>query len=131
VSVRAHDAERGGIVVGWLVKIVVSIAIIGFFLFEAGAIIVAHVNADTAATDAASEAAFAVARGASDEEAKAAAVEEARKAGVTVVAFAVATDGRSVTLTIEKRAPTLLVQRIGFMKSWAVVRVTRRQAVVG
>ena len=122
-------AERGGIVVGWLAKIVVSLAIIGAVAYEGGAIVFARVNADTAATDVSGEAAFAYSHAHDTAQAEDAARAQAKQSGVSLVAFSVDPVGKTVTVTVEKRARTLLLQRLSFTKSWTVVRTTRRRAI--
>jgi hypothetical protein len=120
--------ERGGIVISWLFKLVLSLAIVGAVAFEAGAIVVAHVNADTAANEVSSEAAFA-ASGGSEGAAEAAARVEAAKQGVRLIGVSLSDDGKVVTVIVEKTAKTLLVHRLSFTKSWTLVRVVRRRAV--
>jgi hypothetical protein len=127
VAVRAD--ERGGIVISWLFKLVLSLAIVGAVAFEAGAIVVAHVNADTAANEVSSEAAFAAANGGGEGAAQAAARVEAAKQSVRLIGVSLSDDGRVITVIVEKTARTLLVHRLSFAKSWTVVRVVRRRAV--
>jgi hypothetical protein len=122
--------DERGIVVSWLLKLLVSIAIVGLVAFEAGAILVAHVSADSAASDAAGVAAFVVALGGNDRSAQNAANEAAAKDGAKLISFAVAADGKTVTVTIEKTARTMIVQRISQLRSWGVIRTTRKRAVV-
>ena len=54
---------------------------------------------------------------------------QAKQSGVTLVAFLVDAAGKTVTVTVEKKAHTFLLQRMGFSKSWTVARTTRRRAV--
>jgi hypothetical protein len=122
--------ERGDIILGWLVKLVVSLAIVGVAAFEAGAVVVARVGADSAANDAANEAAFVYARGANVDAAKTAAAEEASRVDARLVDFSVDNEGRAVVVTIAKRAKTLFLHRIGATRSWSEARSTRRRPVV-
>jgi hypothetical protein len=126
---RIRPNERGGIVTGWLFKLVLSLAIVGVVAFEAGALVVAHVSADTAATEVASEAAFAAARGGGETAAEAAARDEATRQGVRLIGASLSNDGKVVTVIIEKTAKTLLLHRVSFTKSWTLVRVARRSTV--
>ena len=48
--------ERGGIVGGWLFKVVVLLAVVGLCIFESGSIILAKVTVDRTAIEAAQEA---------------------------------------------------------------------------
>jgi hypothetical protein len=125
---RAND--RGDIVLGWLLKLVVSLAIVGLVAFEAGAVLVAHVSADGAASDAATEAAFVYARGNDATGAEDAAKTEAARSGATLVDFEIADDGHTVVVTVVKKAKTIVLQRIGATRSWTEARSTRRRAVI-
>ncbi len=122
--------ERGDIVIGWLLKLVISLAIVGLVAFEGGAIVVAKVQADGTASDVANEAAIVYARGANAEAAEKAAQAEATHAGVRLVAFAVESDGRSISVTVLKKAKTLILQRIDATRSWTEARSTRRRDVI-
>jgi len=121
--------ERGDIVLGWLLKLIVSLAIVGVVAFEGGAVIVAHVGTDTAANDAAGEGALMYSHAHDAKAAEAAARGSAKMNGASLVSFTVATDGRTVTVIVEKTARTLLLQRLSATRSWGVVRVTVRRAV--
>lgn len=126
---RIGTDERGGIVTGWLFKLVLSLAIVGLVAFEAGALVVAHVSADSAANEVASEAAFAAARGGSEKAADTAAREEAARQGVRLIGLSLAADGTYVTVIVEKTAKTIFLHRISATRSWTKVRVTRRRVV--
>jgi hypothetical protein len=121
--------ERGGVVTGWLFKLVLSLAIVGVVAFEAGALVVAHVSADSAANEVASEAAFAAARGGGEQAAEAAARDEAAKQGVRLIGVSLSNDGQIVTVIIEKTAKTLLLHRVSFTKSWTLIRTSRKRVV--
>jgi hypothetical protein len=121
----ARKPERGGIVIGWLLKLVVSIAIVGLVAFEAGAVVVAHVTAESAATEVSNEAAFVVGRGGRVPDAEDAAKTEAAKQGVALIAFSVSADREIVSVRVEKKAKTLILHRLSWTKSWTVVRTER------
>jgi hypothetical protein len=123
-------SERGDIVLGWLLKLVISLAIFGVVAFEAGAVIVAHVTADGTANDVVNEAAFVYARGSDAEAAEKAAAEEATRAGARLIAFEVASDGGTVSVTVLKEAKTIFLHRISATKSWTEARSTRRRGVI-
>lgn len=122
--------ERGDIVIGWLLKLVISLALVGLVAFEGGAIVVAKVQADGTANDVANEAAVVYARGANADAAEKAAEAEATHAGVELVAFDVSDDGRSISVTVLKKAKTLFLQRLDATKSWTEARSTRRRGVI-
>lgn len=118
-------SSRGDIVIGWLVKLLASISIVGLVAFEAGAVIVTRVTAESTAGDIATEAAFAVGHGGGTQDAEDAARTEAAKHGVALVALSVSPERDTVSVTIEKTAKTLILQRLSWTKSWTVVRITR------
>ena len=122
--------QRGDIVIGWLLKLVISLAIVGLVAFEGGAIVVAKVQADGTANDVATEAAIVYARGADAVAAEDAADAEAKHAGVRLVGFSVEADGRAISITVLRKAKTLILQRIGSTRSWTEARVTRRRPVI-
>ena len=108
-------SDRGGIVVSWLVKVILVLAVVGVVLFDVFAIAYARV---TAADDARS-----IARAASDalilqraEPAEAIAIAEERAIahGVTLHKkdLVIAKDG-TVTVHVHRDAPTLVTQRLG------------------
>ena len=123
------DSERGGIITGWLVKLVVSLALVGVVAFEAGAILVARVGVESTALDAAGEAADELKRTGDEKAAEAAARALVEKEGAQLEAFAVVENGGAVVVTVSKEASTLLVDRIGFIEDWAIARSTRRHGV--
>jgi hypothetical protein len=122
--------EQGGIVTGWIFKLLISLALVGVVAFEAGAVIVARVTVDGVASEAAGEAASAYARGQNAGAAEAIAKEYAASHGATMVGFTIENQGRAVTVTVEKRARTILLHRIGATEKWTVARTTHRRPVV-
>ncbi|MCA1833794.1 MAG: hypothetical protein ABR548_03280 [Actinomycetota bacterium] len=119
--------ERGGIVTGWLIKIVLVLALTGVALFEAGSVIFAGFQASNAATNAANEAVATYARAHNRDDALAEAQRLASHEGATVVSFSAsvvrATDQSVVTVVAERQAKTLFIHKIGFLK-----RFTRSRA---
>lgn len=123
------SSERGGIVTGWLIKLVVSLAIFGLVAFEAGAVVVAKVTIETVARDAAGEAADVFRREADGDAAREAARGVAEKNGAVLESFEVVENGEALLVTVSKRAKTIFLHRIGFTEDWAVARSTRRRGV--
>jgi hypothetical protein len=123
------SSERGGIVTGWLLKLVVSIALVGVCAFEAGAIVVAKVGIEGVARDAAGDAAETYARNGNVQEAEQAARDHVERNGAVLESFSVVEGGEAVIVTASKRAKTLLVHRIGAIDDWATARSTRRRGV--
>lgn len=107
------SVERGGIVVGWLFRIMLMLALIAVISFETGAVLVAKVTADRVAIAAADEAGRVFFETGSSEKAKEAAQQVAAQDKAMVVAFQVQASGRSVELTVRKVASTFLIQHIG------------------
>lgn len=127
-------SARGGIVLGWLVKIVASIALAGVLLFEAGAVVIATVNADNAARAAAKESVDIFADTHDVRRARAEAEQLAAREGAAVIAFAADSEGvggqERVTVTVEKKAKTIFIHKIGFLKRFARARTTARAFAV-
>jgi hypothetical protein len=117
-------SARGGIVLGWLFKLLVMLAIVGVTAFEAGAIVVAKVNADRVAIDAASQAGQVYATTGSVSKAEDAAKLIAAKENATVIKFELINGGATVRVTIEKKASTFIVQHIGFLKKFQLADST-------
>lgn len=123
-AMLADDGARGGIILGWLIKIVVVLLAFGFVAFEIGAIVIAKVGADSVAIEAADEAGLEYGRTGSSAKAEKRASEIAATKGATVVAFSISRDGRTVTVTVRKIAHTIVMQRIGFLRTHTIVQAT-------
>lgn len=117
-----HDT--GSVVLGWLTKLAVAIAIVGVALFDSLSIAAAHLGAtDDAGT--AGEAASAAYRTSHN-------VDDAYKAALDTLPsdseslppkqFFVQPDG-TVTLVLRRTTTTLLAYRIGPLKKYTVVTV--------
>ncbi len=122
-------SERGGIITGWLLKLVLSLAIFGLVAFEAGAIVVAKVTIEDIAGDAVAAAAQEYRSSQNQDAAEKAASEVAESKGAVLEAFSVVENGKAVVVTLSKPAKTLFVHRIGVTDGWAVARSTRRRGV--
>lgn len=122
---RARDA--GDIVVGWLVKLVASMAVVGVLLFDGVSVGVAELDvADTAAA-AARVASREVVAGSSDQAAYDAAWREVAggRAAVElpVEGFSAAADG-TVTVTVERTVSTLVLHHVPGSERWLTVSAT-------
>lgn len=122
---RAARADRGDIVVGWLTKIVVVLALLGVVAFDSVAVAVAHVSATDDANTAAMAAsdAWVAQRGQHDIQAvyNAAVAAVANKdETVLTKGFTVDPDG-TVHLQLTKHATTLVLYRLGGLKKYATV----------
>lgn len=114
--------DERGIIVSFLIKLMIGLAIAGFILAEAGQIIFARVSAE----DVADRAATAAAREYEDS----GNVDTARRVAMDVAeedeaklkkrgGFVVNPDG-SIRVIVRKRADTLLVDKIDFMKELTI-----------
>ena len=116
--------DNGSIVIGWLTKLIVAIAIVGVALFDSLAIGAAHLGASDDANTAA-EAAAASYRVSHD-------VQAAYQAAVDTLPsdsesippqqFVVEPDG-TIDLVLDRTTTTLLAHRIGPLKKYAAVVV--------
>lgn len=122
--------ENGQIILGWLVKLLIGLTIFGVVAFEAGAVIAARVQVDGIAVDAAREAALLYGNRKSARDAEQIAREFAERSDARLVGFAVSGDKKRVTVTVEKRASTIFVHRIGGLKRYSVARSTHETRVV-
>jgi hypothetical protein len=117
-------SARGGIVLGWLFKIILGLAIFGLVAFETGAIVVSKVTADRVAISAADEAGRVYETTGSSQKAEDAAKEIAAQDQAHVIKFSVINGGRQVEVTVRKRASTFIVQHIGALKRFAIADST-------
>ncbi len=118
--------DERGIIVNWLVKLLIALAVVGVMLFDAGSIAANFFGLDSTANDVAIQLSEEVSRSAGggcfktpalDASAKALAKEhEARPVEVTVEQEPACI----VRVTLRRRADTLIVGRIGPIKDWAV-----------
>lgn len=117
--------DRGDIVLGWLTKLVVTLAVLGVVGFDLVSLGSARFQAEDHA-QAAVRAANESWKSAKDlQTAYDAALAEVVEHGDTIdpQTFTVGADG-GITLTLRRTAPTMLVEKIGPARSWADVDVT-------
>lgn len=120
---RLHD-ERG-ILIGALARLIIFLVLLGLFLFEGGSVIWARLSAQDTA-DAAATTAVTTYRDTRDvrqahEEALRTVAEKDESAEMT--AFDVHDDG-GVTVRVRKRAETLVLDHIGFLRGLTIARGT-------
>jgi hypothetical protein len=116
--------DSGGIVLGWLTRIVLFFSVAGLALFDA----ISIASTATTVSDQGSYAALAASEAWHQDKnvqtaynaAVAAAIEENPADVVATKDFKVDEDG-TVHLTLSRDAPTLVVYRIGPIKNWAHV----------
>jgi hypothetical protein len=123
--IRLHADERG-ILTAFLVKLVVGFALVGLLVVEGGSIIWARLKASDAADSAAIAAADSFSQNHDVRFAREAALDAVERKDPDarlVEPFKVQPDG-TVRVTVLKRAPTVLVDRIGLTEDWAIIRIT-------
>ena len=111
-------------ITGWLLKLVLGIALFGFIAYEVGTPLIVRAQLDGVAQEAAVEAAAVVRnRGGSVEAAQAAAAERAAADGAELKAFTI-DDQKQSHVTVRKEAKSYLFKKWGPMKSWYDVTVS-------
>ena len=122
---RVPAGDTGGIVLGWLTKVVVVVALVGVVAFDAISIGVSRLSVEDAGALAAREASTDLARTGDVQSAYVTALAAATDAHpaneIAATAFEVLADG-SVRLVVERDATTFVVRRIGWVEDWAHVR---------
>lgn len=111
-------------ITGWLLKLILSIALAGLVLYEVGAPLVVRVQLDGTASDTARVARRALETG-GRESAEQTANEYAAKHSATVAAFDV-TPKRGVVVTLQRTAPSLVLGKWDKARSYYDVRVEGR-----
>jgi hypothetical protein len=118
------SSERGDIVTGWLVKLVVVFALAGVALFDAISVGVAYVNVADQANSTALEASDTWNATKNVQKTYIAAVEAAKKADpgnlVDPQTFRIDPDG-TVHVRLTRTATTLVLYRAGATKGWAEI----------
>lgn len=118
ISAIARD-ERG-IIVGWIAKVLIGLAIAGILIYDAGSIVINFFTLDSKAEEIAIQLTTDVsptnisAQDIQDEALALATEAEARLVKVEVDPVA-----RVVKITLRRRADTLIVGRVSFIKDWA------------
>ncbi len=120
--------DRGDIVLSWLTKLVLVMAVLGVIGFDAISMGVGRLQAEERAGEAARAAVRSWSQTQEVQAAYEAALATTTDDGVTVdsidpTSFSVGTDG-SVTLTVEHSASTLVVEKIGAIADWATASAT-------
>jgi hypothetical protein len=117
---RLHRDERG-IIASWFARIAITTAVVGVILFDAGSIAVNFFGLDATADDIAvkvSNVAKGLSEGATEVALEAEARTLAKEADARIVEFAYDPVEKQITLTIRRKADTLIVSRIGFLEEW-------------
>jgi hypothetical protein len=124
-------SDRGGIVLGWLTKLIVVLSITGLVGFDLVSLGASRLQAEDHAQTAARTAAEAYSGPKDLQAAYEAALAEVVADGDTIdpQTFGFAPDG-TVTLTLHRTAPTLLVHKVSALRDYTEVQrtVTRRRS---
>lgn len=131
----ALAAERGDIVLGWLTKLIVALAIIGVVVFDSMAVVVARVSAEDDANTAAMAASdtWVAQRGEHNLQLAynaAAAAVAGKDETVLTNGFTIDPDG-TVHLRLTKHATTLVMYRVGPLKKYTWVTVSGQGKSLG
>ncbi|MDQ3107263.1 MAG: hypothetical protein M3Q68_05595 [Actinomycetota bacterium] len=102
---------------GWLVKVLVGIAVLGFAVIELGSPLVARAQADDAAHEVANEASFRLRDNYTQEVLDATCASEAEEQDVTIVECTV-NDKQDVVVKVSKHARSFLLDRFDATKDW-------------
>ena len=120
--------DRGDIIGSWLIRVTLGLAVAGVVLFDAISIGSAKISLQDTAQGAAREAVDATAVSSDAATAFTAAqtfaTEQNELNHVDPAAVVLAGDG-SVTISVERTAPTLVVERVKWIADWADLRETR------
>lgn len=117
--------ERGGI----LVRTAIFFLVLGLAAWDGGAIVIAMVQADRIAGNAADESALEFSRSQSTDKARDVAQRMAEISEANVSRFVVRTDREVVEVTVTKRARTLLAHRIGPLKRYREADATQTSKI--
>jgi hypothetical protein len=119
-----HHGQEGGIVTGWLLRLVAAMAVLALVVFEIGAVVVASVDADSAASEVARAATVAYRSSGSLVEAEASG--QAVADGRSVELVRLDEDGAALVVEVERAAGTLVLHRFGVTEDLTRRTATRR-----
>lgn len=122
---RLHD-EDGGIISGWLVQLVVIVAVVAFIGFEGISIAVAHLSLDEDARQVAVAARSAYGGARDMEDAVEAGRTAAEGLGIEVLGVIEVEEPPEVVFDLQKQASTLVIHRVGFLEGMTEARTSRR-----
>lgn len=117
--------DRGDIVLGWLTKLVASLTVLGVIGFDLISLGTTRFQAEDHAQSAVRAAHASYSSSKDLQAAYDAALAEVVEHGDTIdpQTFAIASDG-TVTLTLHRTAPTMVVEKIAPLRTWADVQRT-------
>lgn len=110
-------------IAGWLIKVIVGIALAGFLVIELGSPLVARAQADDAAHEVANEAAFRLRDTNTQQTLDDACAAEASDQNVTVVKCGINAENE-IEVTVTKKARSFLLDKFDQTKKWYVAEAT-------
>lgn len=110
--------DRGQIVVSWLLKVVLGLAVAGLILFEVVGVVLARGTAEDTAAKAAQDAGFTYRDTGDVKRAEATAKAYAENEGAEFISLSVDEEARTTTVTVRKKARTFFIQYIGPLKKY-------------
>jgi hypothetical protein len=118
---RSLLRDERGVIASWLGRIVITTAVVGVILFDAGSIAVNFFGLDATADDVAVSVSN-IAKTTSDTLTELQLEEEAKRlakaADARLVEFTYDVQGNQIFLTIRREANTLIVSRFGAIEDW-------------
>jgi hypothetical protein len=106
--------DERGVVVGWIVKVLLGLAVAGLVLFDLGSIAVNYFGLDSMANDVAQQVSLehSRARAFDERQAEARAEALAREADARLVSLDLDPTTGTLTIVVRRRAQTLLAHRV-------------------
>ena len=115
--------DERGILVSWIVKLLIGLAVAAVVLFDAGSIAVNAFTLSSSATDIANALATTIQQSGSASPNEAQIENEARDladdAGAKLVSVTIDKTSRTVKVELRRKADTLIVSRVGAIEKWA------------
>jgi hypothetical protein len=115
------------LITGWLLKIVIVIAVIGAVFVEVGSPVITHFQVDGAAHDAADDAASSWFQKKDQTLAQDIASQDAAKEHATVESFVI-DDNNVIHVRLFKQARSFVLKKFSWAKKWYEVRVSASSA---
>ena len=119
-----RSEQSGQIVTGWLIKLVIGLALVGLIGFEVVGVVLARGSASEVARRAAEESGFRWRDTQNVREAEQTARDWATKEGAEFVSITVDPRANELTVKVRKRAKTFWIQNIGPLKKFTVANGT-------
>lgn len=120
---RSIDDERG-VILNWLVKLALGLAVVGVILFDAGAIAVNVFGLDSTARDIAIAISTSAGTGSNEVELEKEAEVLAEEAGARLMKVELDTQANTVEVRLRRTAKTLIVSRIEAIEDWGKAAAT-------